>query len=233
MRDEETFRREMPDLLLRLIRADHFSLVGYEMCPAKGTAVLADLVESDKRLPAGVVPEWERSVWTHPYTRYFIGGKAVTALKFSDFFTSRELRGSQYWELICRVLRYDRNMTLPVQTGRGIAAISYGRKGRDFTERDRNMLNLLRPHFNQAYQNARLYTERQLRNAKPLAHYGLLPREAEVARWVGCGKTNPEIATILQISPRTVEKHMERILTKLGVENRTAAALLVASGEML
>ena len=58
---------------------------------------------------------------------------------------------------------------------------------------------------------------------------GLTQRETEIVRWLIEGKANPEIALILQISPRTVEKHMESILRKLGVENRTAAALLVAT----
>jgi DNA-binding CsgD family transcriptional regulator len=43
------------------------------------------------------------------------------------------------------------------------------------------------------------------------------------------GKTNEEIAIILQVSPRTVEKHLEHILVQLGVENRTAAALAAAA----
>jgi hypothetical protein len=43
------------------------------------------------------------------------------------------------------------------------------------------------------------------------------------------GKTNEEIAIILQVSPRTVEKHLEHILAQLGVENRTAAALAAAA----
>jgi DNA-binding CsgD family transcriptional regulator len=42
------------------------------------------------------------------------------------------------------------------------------------------------------------------------------------------GKSNAEIGTILDISPRTVAKHLERIFQKLGVETRTAAALRVA-----
>ena len=54
----------------------------------------------------------------------------------------------------------------------------------------------------------------------------LTPREQEVYVWVRAGKSNPEIALILGISPRTVHKHMEHILSKLGVENRFAAALI-------
>ncbi|MBX3350313.1 MAG: LuxR family transcriptional regulator [Nitrospira sp.] len=52
---------------------------------------------------------------------------------------------------------------------------------------------------------------------------GLTPREAEVLRWVAQGKSNPEVGTILGISSRTVQKHLERIYCRLGVENRHAA----------
>ncbi len=52
----------------------------------------------------------------------------------------------------------------------------------------------------------------------------LTPREAEVLLWVSRGKTNRDIGEILAASPRTVTKHMEHILGKLGVETRTAAA---------
>ena len=60
---------------------------------------------------------------------------------------------------------------------------------------------------------------------------GLTARQAEVAYWVAQGKTNPEIAVILDTSPRTIDKHMERILERLGFENR--AALIVRAGELL
>jgi DNA-binding CsgD family transcriptional regulator len=59
-----------------------------------------------------------------------------------------------------------------------------------------------------------------------LRRLGLTDREAEVLRWVAEGKTNPEIARILDTRPRTVAKHMQRVLAKLGVETRTAAAVL-------
>ncbi len=52
-------------------------------------------------------------------------------------------------------------------------------------------------------------------------------REAQVLVWIAHGKTNREIAQILELSPRTVNKHLEQIFRKLGVENRTAAAAMV------
>lgn len=55
---------------------------------------------------------------------------------------------------------------------------------------------------------------------------GLTTREGEVLSWLSKGKTNRDIAQILGLSPRTVDKHLEQIYSKLGVENRTAAAAI-------
>lgn len=52
----------------------------------------------------------------------------------------------------------------------------------------------------------------------------LTTREADVLLWISRGKSNREIGEILTISPRTVNKHLEQIFVKLGVENRAAAA---------
>jgi DNA-binding response OmpR family regulator/DNA-binding CsgD family transcriptional regulator len=49
-------------------------------------------------------------------------------------------------------------------------------------------------------------------------------REAEVLLWLSRGKSNRDIAEILNLSPRTVNKHLEQIFKKIGVENRTSAA---------
>lgn len=54
---------------------------------------------------------------------------------------------------------------------------------------------------------------------------GLTPREAEVLAWIAQGKTNRETGLILEMSPRTVQKHLERVFDKLGVESRTGAIL--------
>ncbi|WP_315798759.1 response regulator transcription factor [Bradyrhizobium sp. SZCCHNRI3043] len=56
--------------------------------------------------------------------------------------------------------------------------------------------------------------------------FGLTTREGEVLSWLSKGKTNRDIAQILGLSPRTVDKHLEQIYAKLGVENRTAAAAI-------
>lgn len=54
--------------------------------------------------------------------------------------------------------------------------------------------------------------------------HGLTDREADVLLWISRGKANREISEILGISPRTVNKHLERVFEKMGIENRASAA---------
>jgi DNA-binding NarL/FixJ family response regulator len=62
--------------------------------------------------------------------------------------------------------------------------------------------------------------------ARLQSRHSLTTREAEVLLWVSYGKPNRVISDILAISPRTVNKHLEQIFEKLGVETRAAAAAL-------
>ena len=59
----------------------------------------------------------------------------------------------------------------------------------------------------------------------------LTPREHEILQWVAAGKTDGQIASILGRSVRTVQKHLEHVYLKLGVENRTAAVMRVHAPE--
>ncbi len=59
--------------------------------------------------------------------------------------------------------------------------------------------------------------------------FQLTKRESEVLYWIVKGKTNKDVGEILGTSPRTINKHLEHVFQKLGVETRTAAASLVAS----
>ena len=66
-------------------------------------------------------------------------------------------------------------------------------------------------------------------HAKLSARFQLTEREVQVLRWVACGKTNRDIGDILGLSPRTVNKHLEHVYVKLGVETRTAASVALAA----
>lgn len=59
-------------------------------------------------------------------------------------------------------------------------------------------------------------------------HFSLTIRESEVLLWIAKGKSNRDIGDILGLSARTVNKHLEQIYVKLGVENRASAAVKAA-----
>jgi DNA-binding NarL/FixJ family response regulator len=86
--------------------------------------------------------------------------------------------------------------------------------GPDFSERDRAVLTLLRPHLNQAYLDVE-------RRRQPVPR--LTPRQNDLLRLLAAGRTNTQIARHLGISEGTVRTHLENIYERLGVSSRTAA----------
>jgi DNA-binding NarL/FixJ family response regulator len=86
--------------------------------------------------------------------------------------------------------------------------------GPDFSERDRAVLTLLAPHLGQAYLDAE-------RRRHPVPR--LTPRQDDLLRLVAAGHTNAQIARRLDVTEKTVGKHLENIYTRLRVSSRTAA----------
>jgi len=86
--------------------------------------------------------------------------------------------------------------------------------GPDFSERDRALLELLRPHLLQAWADA----QRRRAGTPPLT-----PRQRELLRLVAAGHTNGQIARQLGISAGTVRTHLRNIYGLLHVPSRTAA----------
>jgi DNA-binding NarL/FixJ family response regulator len=104
------------------------------------------------------------------------------------------------------------------------ASIRLERLNGVFSGRERQRIELLRPHLAFLYRQA---CERGIPDPFQRDATLLTPREGDVMRWLSCGKTDADIAQLLQISPRTVHKHLEHIYVKLGVETRTAAVMRV------
>lgn len=230
-RDMERFRQEVPAILLKLIPSDYFFWSEFTVDPVAHRQTLAGCVESDPRITPELVEEMEGGLRKHPFTEYFINGGEQTALKLSDFLSQTQFRASAIHD-VYREWGFKYNLSVSIDTGLGKAAgVGVLDAKKNFTQRDRLVLNMLRRHFDRAHRNAKLATALLADGAKPLLAYGLTPREAAVAQWMAGGKTNAEIAVILRCGVRTIEKHMERILEKLGVENRTTAAVVIAGAE--
>lgn len=236
------------------------------------------------------------------------------ARTWSDFITQRELHSTDLYNELFRPLEVEREMvaTLP-SSPPVLVGIVVMRGGRDFDERDRSMLDLLRPHLANAYANAaaretiaaieqalpgdnvvvlgprcriryassramellrcfgesrpfllpealeRLATTaapipggelRSVRDGRRvvarlasnsllllreegtsldserLLALGLSRREAEVLTLVAAGHRNAAIGAHLEITERTVKKHLEAVYEKLGVRSRTQASAL-------
>lgn len=173
----------------------------------------------------------ENAFFTHPFSQYLMRTGDLAPLKISDFLTRRQFRNSEVYQRFYKSVESDGLIATALMSPgqRRVGCFNLTRR-KDFSERDRLLLTLLRPHIQLAKYNAEQWTAWMKANRINLCSATLTPREAEIARWVAAGKSNPEIALILNSRPRTVEKHMERILEKLGVENRTAAAVMLANG---
>jgi DNA-binding CsgD family transcriptional regulator len=229
LRELEPLRRALPAIALKLIPADCFTLMeaGFD---AQSNGAKTFGIYGEPRFNRDAIERMEREMPEHPFTRSVLEHGVESALMFSDFFTQPQFLRSSLYNEFYRHIGIGRSLAAAVFDGDCIYTLNASRvvRAREFTERDRSMLALLRPHFEQARRNAVLYEGRRDRRARPLEFYDLTPRETDVAGWLAKGKTNGEIAVILGASPRTVEKHVEKVLEKLGVENRTAAAVMLS-----
>jgi len=195
--------------------------------------------EPGLRLGTGEIECFDRHFFVHPLVRYhgFEGGGGTH--RISDSLSRGDFRRTALYADYYQRVGLDHVMAVPLFVDAGtLASIVLNRSGIDFSERDRERLELLRPHLAFLYRQACAVTP----GAGPLAASnataaqpallqadevadGLTRREGEVMHWLSYGKTDAEIAALLAISPRTVNKHLEHIYVKLGVETRTAAVM--------
>jgi DNA-binding CsgD family transcriptional regulator len=142
------------------------------------------------------------------------------ALKISDFVSPRQLYQLDYYNHAMQPLGIEHQMRLWLPAPPGVARFFYVSRRRadgDFIERDRDLLELVRPFLVALRERA------DLRVAVAANADGLTDREAEILAWVARGKTNQQIAALLFVSPHTVRKHLEHTYQKLRVHTRTAA----------
>jgi DNA-binding CsgD family transcriptional regulator len=151
-------------------------------------------------------------------------------LRVTDFVTQREFERTALYNEIMRPNDVRYQLFIPLEVPGHIATISINRRSHFFQD-EIEKLRLFSPHVVRAHFNAQTITRlRAFASDVPqpelLRDLGLTPQESHIMHWLIQGKRDSEIAQILNSKTRTVEKHTQHIFTKLGVETRTAAALV-------
>jgi DNA-binding CsgD family transcriptional regulator len=213
MMEPDPFPRELLERLARLIPAD--AIVGYhEAIIGRPCRVVESVEIPEEGIPADVQEAGGRFLDQDPI-KHGPRRREVRALKLSDFLTRRERRKLEFYWYVWKPLGIDDSLRIWLPAPAGRARVIYLERGkRDFSERERSLLELLRPSF------VRIQARHQRKEAAASALTG---REREILGWIARGKTSREIAAILVVSPYTVRKHVEHILEKLDVSTRSAA----------
>jgi DNA-binding CsgD family transcriptional regulator len=322
--DLDELRRFLPVGLSELIRTDYAS---YNEVGSDGVVyATVSYPEVDPQMHDG----WARYAHQNPLMSFYARTRDGRAYRFSDVAERSELDRLELFSEFYRALgvRHQIAFTLP-SPPRLTFGLALSRGGRDYSDRDRDVLNLTRPHLIQAYRNVqareraadliealrrgvdaggeaiaivdagqlsfvsqaarsfllalgwqdggappqtllepgptgRLWDPLLVHNdgentivrrlpsgsrdsfvvvfERPrtelteaaLRSLGLSPRESELLRLLARGQSTSSIAARMQISPRTVHKHTERIHAKLGTHDRAQAiaTALAAEGEV-
>ena len=160
----------------------------------------------------------------NPVYSYIQAGGRDQVVDIADLASQQKLQRTDFYHDIFKPfgIRHQINVLLPRPGWITTLTINHDRP---FTPEQRQLLALASRHILLAHKSLCLTAELH-QSAAAQSPYGvaLTPREQEVMHWVGEGKRNSEIATILKCSIRTIEKHVEHILAKTGTETRTAAA---------
>jgi DNA-binding CsgD family transcriptional regulator len=143
-------------------------------------------------------------------------GDTNSVTKISDFYSQREYHQTGMYNDYSRLfgVEHEIMVTLPLGHQRSVRVLFARGDGSDFTERDRAVLTLLRPHLDEILRRS---------DAARRGAPDLTPRQWELLRLVAGGYTNMQIARRLVVSEATVRKHLENIFQRLDVPNRTAA----------
>jgi DNA-binding CsgD family transcriptional regulator len=172
---------------------------------------------------------FDRYVHQHPLVREHGRNPGAVTRRIADCIPADAFRASPLYNEYYRAIRIDHVTAVPVYVDhRFLVSFVLNRSGSAFTDRERDLLEIARPHLANLYRlgiAADRVREVPADISFDVAAVPLTAREREVLDWVAAGKTNRDIAAILGARPRTVEKHLERIYEKLGVETRTAAAM--------
>jgi DNA-binding CsgD family transcriptional regulator len=211
-------------------------LVGSEL----STLSVCDLDQGHRSVvsdqPGAISPRqievFDRYFHEHPLVRAHGRNPDAVAKRIADCVPAEVFHTSALYNDYYRAIRINHVTAVPIYVdNRFLVSLVLNRSGVPFSDREIGLLEIVRPHLANLYRLG--ITADRVREVPAdvpfdVPEVPLTPREREVLDWVAAGKTNRDIAAIVGASPRTVEKHLERIYEKLGVETRTAAAMRAA-----
>jgi len=144
----------------------------------------------------------------------------------SDFLSPQRFRRLGLYAEFFRGIPVEHQLAVNLPgPGQEVIGIALSRGRRDFSDQDRALLSVLRAPLTAALLRAR----RRRQAGQVLAAMAgrgladLTEREIQILRLVADGHTNASIARALDVSPRTIAKHLEHLYRKLGVSSRAAA----------
>jgi DNA-binding CsgD family transcriptional regulator len=230
----DAFRRGLVHALGHAVPADWVSLNDIGPDPASTVVVI------EPAFPREDHELFARLAHQNPLIERFAATGDGRAYRFSDVIAPDKLRALELYRAFYGPLGLEHQIafTLPHPPTR-LLGVALSRRDRDFTDDERALLDTARPFLATAYRNAVEHTALQgeLRrrpapldppsNLDGLIARGLTPRESEVLGWVATRRSDAEIAVLLEISERTVHKHLQHAYRKLGVRDRADAAMLV------
>lgn len=235
-RDVERLPRVMLDIVQKLIPCEHLSY--NELNPRQKRAMSFFSTRQESIVLGKYLPAFEQHMEEHAVLKHYQQswslGKPLNVQTMFDFLPRAEFQRTGLYGECFRYLDTEFQLIICIDMGQDRAVgIALSRKLMDFTERDRQVAEAVRPHLSYAYRNAmrRLSLRRlfdpdgEQKSVELLQKLDLTPREAQVLFWLIQGKTSPQISTILEAKPRTIDKHLEHLFVKLGVETRSAAIM--------
>jgi DNA-binding CsgD family transcriptional regulator len=225
----DAFRHELLHAVRRAVPADWVSL--NDIGPSPDTYVML----ADPEPPGDLVELFARYAHQNPLVALYARTRNGRATRFSDLITREQLHELEVYQHVYKPLGVEYQIAFTLPHGRDrILGVALSRCDRDFGDAERDLLERARPFLIQAYRNSILYSavlgeadHRSLPRLQQLVALGVTERQAEVLLMVASGASEHDIAARLNISQRTVQKHLERCYRRLGVVNRSGAAAVV------
>lgn len=165
----------------------------------------------------------------HPLLRYYETTGDLSARRISDVASDRQFRALGLYSEFYRPAQVDHQLVVstPAPHG-GVISVALNRRGRDFSDQQREVIDLLRPHLSQASAIAALLSQPVPDTPRDANGQLLLTaRQTRILQLVAAGNSDRAVARALGVSVRTVHTHLQHIYRALGVGSRTEAVAQV------